>query len=160
MVLSAREKFLLVILGVAVALTAVYFAAQGLRGYEQRLTARVADRESTLRQVAELNRELDRLKRTPAPKRLKRPLIGNLEELAQRVGVEKRLQLNLVPQDRAKKLEAVEMRVDSMTLDEMLALVHAIEDASPPLVIDNFELSPSFRSQELLRVTMRVLAQK
>ncbi len=160
MVLSAREKLLLLILGVAVVLAAVFFAAQGMQGYEQRLTARVADRESTLRQITELNRELNRLKRTPAPKRLERPLIGNLEELAHRVGVADRLQLNLVPQDRAKKLESVEMRVDSMTLDEMLALVHAIEDASPPLVIDNFELSPSFRSQELLRVTMRVLAQK
>ena len=160
MVLSAREKLLLLILGVAVVLAAVFFAAQGLRGYEQRLSARIADRESTLRQVIELNRELNRLKRTPVSKRLERPLIGNLESLAQRVGVGDRLQLNLVPQDRAKKLESVEMRVDSMTLDELLGLVHAIEDASPPLVIDHFELTPSFRSRELLRVTMRVLAQK
>ena len=160
MVLSTREKLLLLMLAVAVVLAALFFTAQGLRGYEQELSAKVGERESTLRQVSELNRELNRLKRIPAPKRLERPLIGSLESLAQEFQMADRLQLNLVPQERAKKLESVEMRVDSMTLDEMLGLVHAIESASPPLVIDNFELTPSFRSRELLRVTMRVLAQK
>jgi hypothetical protein len=86
--------------------------------------------------------------------------LGLLEGMAKQAGLGDRLQLNLMPQDRAKNLEAVEVKLDALNLDEIVGFVHAIESARPPLIVDQFEVTPSFRARELLRVTMRVIALK
>jgi hypothetical protein len=57
-------------------------------------------------------------------------------------------------------VEGVEVRLDNLTLDELVAFVHAVEHSEPMLLIDRMEVSPNFRSKELLRLTARVLAEK
>ena len=160
MLLSAREKMLIALLGAALVAAGSFFAYRALRGYEERIEGRIQSEEAALRQVAVLREELARLRAAPRVEPLRQPLLGYLERLAREAGLGDRLQLNLMPQDRAKDLEAVEVKLDALTLDEMVGIVHALENAQPPLFIDQFEVTPSFRSRELLRVTLRVLAQK
>lgn len=160
MLLSAREKMLIALLGCVLVVAAVFFAYRGLRGYEDTLDGRIQSAQAALRQATLLREEMARLQAGPHIEPLRQPLLGYLERLARQEGLADRLQLNLMPQDRSKNLEAVEVKLDSLTLDEMVGIVHAIESSRPPLIIDQFEISPSFRSRELLRVTLRVLAQK
>lgn len=158
MVLSAREKLLLALLGAIAALGLVWFAVGGLQAYEAGLARQVRAREATLEELGRLSATLERLERTAPRAAATRPLLGRLELLAQRSNVAERLQLNLLSQDRNSELESAEVRVDGMTLDELVGFVHAIESAVPPLVIDHVELSPAFRDKTRLRATMRVLS--
>ena len=159
MLLSAREKLLIALLGAVLAAAALFVALKMLRGYEHGLEEQIQSGEATLRQVAVLREEMARLRAAPRVEPLRQPLLGYLERLAKQAGLGERLQLNLMPQDRGKNLEAVEVKLDALTLDEMIQFVHAVENAQPPLIIDQFEATPSFRSRELLRVTLRVIAQ-
>lgn len=158
--LSNREKYLIGLLVVAVASAVFYFAFRSLDGIESRLATQIASRRSTLLQTQALSLELARLKSKPQGNRLKEPLIGYVEKIAKRAQVADRIQLNLIPQDKEKKIETVEVKVASLNLDEMVNLVYSIENSNAPMVIDQFEISPSFRSKTLLRLSMRVSARK
>ncbi len=158
--LSNREKYLIGLLVVAVAGAMLYFAFRSLDGVESRLATQIASRKSTLLQAQALSLELARLESMPQGNRLEEPLIGYVEKIAKRARVADRIQLNLIPQDKNKEIETVEVKVASLNLDEMVNLVYAIENSNAPMVIDQFEISPSFRSKTLLRLSMRVSALK
>ena len=158
--LSNREKYLIVLLIVVGAGVLLYFAFRSLDGVESRLAVQIAARKSTLLQVQALSLELARLESMPKGNRLEEPLIGYVETIAKGARVADRIQLNLIPQDKDKKIETVEVKVASLNLDEMVDLVYSIENSAAPMVIDQFEISPSFRSNTLLRLSMRVSARK
>ena len=42
----------------------------------------------------------------------------------------------------------------------MIAFIYSVENSDPVLVLDQLDISPSFRARDLLRVTMRVLSQE
>ena len=158
--LSNREKYLIVLLIVVSVGVLFYFAFQSLDGVESRLAAQITSRKSALLQVQALALELARLESMPKGNRLEEPLIGYIETIAKGARVADRIQLNLIPQDKDKKIETVEIKMTSLNLDEMVDLVYSIENSGAPMVIDQFEVSPSFRSNTLLRLSMRVSARK
>lgn len=158
MVLSTREKVLIAAAVVAVLLGGLYFAARGVRAYETGLRQRIERQENVLRQARALRTELERLQGRAGGPTLNRPLIGYLERLAQRAQLGDRIQLNAVPQQVTAGLQGVEVKVDNLTLDELVDLLYIVENAEPKVVIDQMELSPAFREKDLLRLTMRVLA--
>lgn len=157
--LSSREKLLLALLAVAVLGAGGFMGTRALQGYQQTLAARLDAREAALKQVRALRAEWTRLSRLPRARPLRQPLIGYVERLARREGLGERIQLNRIPLEQ-EDLESVELTVDALTLDEALKLLYAVENSDPPLVIQQLELTPAYRSKELLRVTMRILAQK
>jgi hypothetical protein len=160
MVLSSREKSLLGLLALVLAGAALFFAAKAVNGYENQLRARIEAAEGALRQFRAAGEELEKLQRAPRTPALQQPLLAYLEQLARKRGLSDRLQLNGVPQDRGKNLEAVEVKLDALVLEELLGFVYDVENGSAALGIDQVELTPSFRSRDLVRLTMRVLAQR
>jgi len=160
MALSSREKLLLELLVLALAGAALFFVAKEINSYENQLRARIESAEGTLQQVRAAREELDKLQRAPRTPALPQPLLAYLEQLAKRRGLSDRLQLNGVPQDRGKNLEAVEVKLDALALEELLGFVYDVESGNAALGIDLVELTPSFRSRDLIRLTMRVLAQR
>ena len=158
--LSKRERYLLLALAVVVVCGVLYFAVAGLRSYEAGLTAKISARESTLRDLQALSAELSRLGNLPKSIPLKVPLIGHVETLSRRFGIDDRVQLNLIPRDKDEGVEIVEAKLDRLTLDEMVKFIHAVEDGVPPMIVEHLELAPSFRSKSLLRLTMRIVVKK
>jgi hypothetical protein len=148
---------------VAVALSVgalVYFVVSGLKGYEERLSQEVARKEALLTKVTLISESLAQYNGRPAARGRRKPLIGYIEQLAARNGLKDRIQLNLVPTDKARGVEAINIKLDNLSLDDMVSFIHAIENSKPVLVVDQMEITNSFRSQDQLRLSIRVLAQK
>lgn len=160
MILSAREKLLLVVLALTVAGALLFFGFSALGDYERSLARQIARKQVLLSRATTLKAGLSQLRvRGPRSKR-KGTLIGLMENLAERNGLKDRIRLNRVPIDRARGLEAIDVRLDQLALDEMVAFVHSVENARPILVVDQLEITSSFRSTDLLRLSLRVLAKK
>ncbi len=104
---------------------------------------------------AELRRQRTAQVRTPVRSG---SLIAYVEQFAERIGVKDRVQLNLLPREANGDLQGLDVKVDRLTLDELVQLLYTLEDAEQRLVIDQLELSPSFRDKQLLRLSMRILA--
>jgi hypothetical protein len=119
---------------VAVALSVgalVYFVVSGLKGYEERLSQEVARKEALLTKVSLISESLAQYNGRPAARGRRKPLIG-----------------------------AINIKLDNLSLDDMVSFIHAIENSKPVLVVDQMEITNSFRSQDQLRLSIRVLAQK
>jgi hypothetical protein len=160
MVLSSREKSLLGLLALVLACVGLFFAAKTISGFENQLRARIESAQGTLQQIRAAREDLDKMRRAPRTPALQQPLLAYLEQLARKRSLSDRLQLNGVPQDRGKNLEAVEVKLDALALEELLGFVYDVENGNAALGIDQVELTPSFRSRDLIRLTMRVLAQR
>ena len=159
MLLSTREKFLIAVMVVLFLITGGYYGVGGLETYERDIQAQLEVREVFSRRavlLAEQIREQERL--APKATSRRRPLIGFVEQLTNRLQLKGRVQLNLIPQEKSTGMQGIQLKVDNLTLDEMVELVYTLEDAKRPLIIDRFEVSPSFRTKKRLRLSMRILS--
>ena len=157
MLLSTREKLLIVILVALLLCTGLFFTARSMLEYERRLERRILAQSSLLQKASALSAELSRLQRPRRRKVRTRSLIGYVEQLADRIRLKDRIQLNLIARDAVSGLQGIDIKVDRLTLDEMVNLLYSLENADLLLVVNRLELSPSFRDKELLRLSMRVL---
>jgi hypothetical protein len=160
MSLSRRERVLLGMLAGVACLAAAFFTARGVTAHVEGLRTRIETAQSQLQLALAAREELERTQRAPKAGVLREPLLTHLEQIARGRGLSDRLQLNSVPQERGRKLDAVEVKLDSLTLDEMLNFVNDVESSRAAIGIDQFELSPSFRARDLIRLTMRVVVQR
>jgi len=159
MLLSAREKFLITVMVVLILFTGGYYGVGGLKNYQREIEGQLKMREVYLRRAVLLEeqiREQERLAPKAAPRR--RPLIGFVEQLANRLQLKGRVQISSIPQKKSTGMQGIELKVDNLTLDEMVELVYKLENAERPLIIDRFEVSPSFRTKKRLRLSMRILS--
>jgi Type II secretion system (T2SS), protein M len=162
MVLSSREKLLVGALIGLVLVLGLWFGLRGVHGHLEDLQSRVRAQEAMVQRASVMNAELARSQQPAAGRRgaRTRSLIGYVEQLADRVGVRDRIQLNLLPPDSRSGLQGLDVKVERLSLDEMVNLLYTMEDAEYRLVVDQLELSPSFRDKDLLRLSMRVLARE
>ncbi len=159
MVLTQREKRLVAALAGLLALLGLYAALHGLVRFQSGLAEQLDVDRRLLTQVQALDGEMAVLERSKRTRGLEGSLIGYMEQLADRAGLKARVQLNPITQSAAARVQAIDVKVDQMTLDEMVRFVYTIENAEFILVIDQMEISPSFKEKDLLRVSLRVLAQ-
>lgn len=153
--LSPREILLVAVLAGVLALAAGIGIVQGLAGYQRGVAAHLQEERDTLTELRTLAATVGPGGARPGS----RTLASTLEELLSRSGMRDRVQLNPVTQAAAGRVQAMEIKAEQLTLDEMVRLVYILEGPDVPLVIDQFEVAPSFRDKELLRVSLRVLGQ-
>ena len=158
--LSTREKRLLLLMVVVLSATVIFFGLQQVVDYQASVERRITQRTRQLDQAITLAAQLQLLSRTKARTTRRRSLIGHLEQLSSRVALRDRIQLNPQATSSSSNFEAVDIRLDDLTLDELIRFTFVVEDSRPALVVDRLDVSPAFRSNKLLRVTMRVLAEK
>lgn len=159
MLLSPREKFLIAVMVALILITGGYYAVGGLRTHVRDIAAQLEAREDFLRRAIILEEQIREQEiLTPKATLRRRPLIGFVEQLANRIQLKSRVQLNLIPQRKSTGMQGIELKVDNLTLDEMVKLVYTLEDAKRTLIIDRFEVSPSFRTKKRLRISMRILS--
>jgi hypothetical protein len=158
-VLNERERMLVMALAGVVAILIPLLGVSGLLGYQSRLAGQVETNRRQLAEALALDAELTRLERSRPARSVEGSLIGYLEQLSDRAGVKQRVQLNPVSQSQPGRAQAVDVRLDQATLDELVRLLYAIENADAMLVIEQVEVSQSFKEKDLLRVSLRVLGQ-
>ncbi|MCH7479300.1 MAG: type II secretion system protein M [SAR324 cluster bacterium] len=160
MVLSRREKLLLAALAILVVVAGLLFVSSRVNAYQSGLERRIFEARTLLTRVVTISEQLSLQETAPRKGGPRLSLIGHLEQLAGRAAVKNRLQLNRIPQEKTKGLEGLEVKLDELTLDEMIAFIYSVENSDPVLVLDQLDISPSFRDRDLLRVTMRVLSRE
>jgi len=162
MVLSTREKLLIGLLVALLLGLGLFLGVRSVTGRLAELRSRLVVQEAMLQKAAALTAELQRLQQPEPARRTPRTrsLIGYVEQLADRAGVRDRVQLNLIAQESRSGLQGLDIKVERLSLDEMVHFLYSLEDADYRLVIDQLELSPSFRDKDLLRLSLRVLARQ
>jgi len=156
--LNEREKLLLKVLAGVLAVALPLIIGGSLWRYQNRLAAEVETSRRLLTEAMTLDAELARMDRSRgSPAAAGGSLIGYLEQLADRAGVKQRVQLNPVSQNQPGRAQSVDVRLDTATLDEMVRLIYAIENAEVNLAIEQVEVAPSFKEKDLLRVSVRVI---
>jgi hypothetical protein len=154
--LSEREKGLLIALGAVLLLLAGLWGMRVLGGYQRDLVAKLEADQETLTQLRVLSADVER----PGGQGTGgRSLAATLEDLLSRTGLRDRIQLNPVTQASGGRVQSMEIKAEQLTLDEMVRLVYTMEGPDVPLLIEQFDIGPSFRDKDLLRVTIRVLGQ-
>lgn len=158
--LTQREKNLIAILLACLAFLLVFTLITVVVGYQKGLVREAESKTKTLKRVALLYGAMGSSRKKPRKSSGRRSLLGDVEALAGRFGMKEKIQLNVVSSDKTKGYEGVDVKLDNLSLDELTEFVHAIESASPKLAIGQFEITSAFRSKDLLRLNMRVLAEK
>jgi hypothetical protein len=154
--IGPREKMLLALLGAVLVLAAGLWGLRQAVEFQRDLVARLETNRANLTELRALDGELEKL----GGARLgSRTLASTLEDLMTRAGLRDRVQLNPVTQSASGKVQAMEIKAEQLTLDEMVRLVYMLEGPDVPVVVDQLEVGPSFRDKELLRVSIRVLGQ-
>ncbi|MCZ6474254.1 MAG: hypothetical protein O7E56_13935 [SAR324 cluster bacterium] len=161
MIISRREKLLILLLAVLIVLSGLYFLVSGILSYQSGLSKQILSSQTLLTRAKVLVASASLLRgRSGAGTKLKGSLIGHIERLAASTALKDRIQLNRVPLGKAKRHEAIDIKLDKLALDEMAGFMYAIENSRPKLIVDQMEISPSIRARNLLRLSARVLAQK
>ena len=160
MTLATREKQLIGLLAIILAVSVLFLGVQRIAAFNASVERRIAQQSAMLEQASVLSARLGRLSREERTDAPRASLIGHLEQLAGRTGLQSRIQLNPQTVTGGDNLEAADIRVDDLTLDELVQFIHLIEDSRPQLVIDRVDISPTFRGRQLLRLNLRVLAPK
>ncbi len=155
--LSARERRLVALMVALLVAGLGYLIVHGLIGYRADLARQLEAQRRTLALVQGLDQDLGRLQ--PAAAGRVKPLPATLDDMVSQSNLRDRAQLTPITQAPGSKVQSADLRMDQMTLDETMNLLYRIENEDPPLVIDQINLSPSFKAKDLLRVSLRVLAQ-
>jgi len=158
MVLSKREKRLVAGLGALTALLLVYFVVSQFAGYRAELEKDIERRSALLLKARVMAEELSVPISSGANRKIS-SLIGHIEELAGKISLKEKLQMNRVPTDKSKGVEVVDLKLDELNLDQVVSFLYLLENSQPTLVIDQFEINPSFRKKNNLRISVRVLVQ-
>jgi type II secretory pathway component PulM len=154
--IGAREKMLLTLLGALLVLAAGLWGLRQAVEYQGDLAARLEANRANLTELRTLDADLEKL---GGAKLGARTLASALEDLMGRAGLRDRVQLNPVTQSASGRVQAMEIKAEQLTLDEMVRLVYMLEGPDVPVVVDQLEVAPSFRDKEMLRVSVRVLGQ-
>lgn len=151
--LSERERLLLGALAAVLVVAAALWGVLALGGYQRALAQQLDADRATLSELRALDAEVE----GPAGQRQGRSLAATLEDLLSRTGMRDRIQLNPVTQSGTSSVQAMEVKAEQLTLDEMVRLVYIMESPGVPVSIEQFDVGPSFRDKEMLRVSLRVL---
>ena len=154
--LSDREKWLIGALGAVLVIVISLWGLRSLGDYQHNLAEKLESDQDTLTQLRVLDADAAR---NGGQRPVNRSLAATMEDLLSRTGLRDRIQLNPVSQTGGGKLQAMEVKAEQLTLDEMVRLVYSMESPDVPIQIEQFEIGPSFRDKELLRLTVRVLGQ-
>ena len=159
MILSRREKLLIAGLTGLMAVVLLYFVLSQFNGWEHRLARDITRKQALLARATLLTEGLAKFNGPRASKVRRKPLIGHIEQLATRNGLKDRIQLNVVPMDKARRVQGIDVKLDTLSLDEMVKFIHAVETSKPVLVVNQLDISSAFRAKDQLRLSVRILAQ-
>lgn len=165
--LQPRERLFVIVAGVAVLFTVLYL---GVIDPLLRHTATV-DRQivSAQRQLQELQTAqqdylrlksvIDRINTQLKQQQKNFAIFSRLEEVARQTGVQNKIQSmkpTISPPNDAYKEESVEIKMEGVTLEQLIPYLHQVESSPQVLKIKRLDIKPRTDNRQILTVTFRV----
>lgn len=154
--LNQREK-ILVLLGAVILLPLIIynFVFVTVQDSQDKLATKITSTERKIKKVDQLGQELLYYERRGG---------GRIPKLSMRIDKTLRnLQLKGNSRVRAgdtkKGGQHLVLTLTDINLTELTKLVYQIENSNPVILIENVDISPSYRNKKLLRVTITVASQ-
>ena len=151
--LSKREKFLiLVTVGVLIPLLVYRVLVGSIQGYQTRLERQNATLENSIQQITQLGQELRFLDRLS--KKQKQALSKRIDFILNQTNLKTRSKISIG--DRARNGQRLVLNLTEINLSELVNLIYKIENSTPVILIDSFDLSPSYQSEKLFRISLAI----
>ena len=165
--LQRREQILVVGAGVLVVVLALFtFVLDPILARAENLDRRLATADHQLAELQTLRTEYLRQKRMidRIDRRLRRrqrnfAIFSYLEQVAGRTGLQEKIQsMNTIasPPGTEYKEESVEVRMEDVTLNELVQYLHRLERSPQVLRIRRLQINPKAGDRQMLSVRMRV----
>ncbi len=164
--LSQREKTVVVAGLIVVMLVFIWFALlQPYLDTMSTLDRKIKAHRQSLSRVEAMSEQISQLRLQLAdvgtPKRGNRPLFTRVESLTEKNGVREQL-LSMRPQPAttqgAFRQQLVEIRLDRMSLLQLVQLLHAVEYRSGGIQVKSMRVKPRFEDRSLLDVNMVLMS--
>jgi len=167
LMLQRREQLLVIGAGVLVLLLALFtFVIDPIRERAANLDRRLV---TAGRQLAELRtlrddyrrqkRVIDRMDARLRRQRRNFAIFSYLEQVAGRAGVQDKIQsMNTLasPPNTEYKEESVEVRMEGVTLQQLVEYLHRVENSPQILRIKRLQVGPTRENRQLLSVRLRI----
>ena len=167
--LQRREQVLVIGAGVLIVLLALFtFVIDPIRVRAANLDRRLATAGRQLAELQNIRTDYQRQKQVidRLDMRLRRQqrnfaIFSYLEQVAGRTGVQDRIQsMNTVasPPNTEYNEESVEVRMEGVTLQQLVAYLHRVENSPQILRIKRLQVGPTRENRQLLSVRLRISA--
>ena len=167
LMLQRREQVLVISAGVLVLLLALFtFVIDPIRARAANLDRRLATAGQQLAELQALRGDYQRQKRVidRMDARLRRQrrnfaIFSYLEQVAGRAGVQDKIQsMNTLasPPNTEYKEESVEVRMEGVTLQQLVEYLHRVENSPQILRIKRLQVGPTRDNRQLLSVRLRI----
>ena len=167
LMLQRREQVLVIGAGVLVLLLALFtFVIDPILARAANLERRLATADRQFAELQTLRGDYERQKRVidRIDNRLRRQrrnfaIFSHLEQVAGRAGVQDKIQsMNTIasPPSTEYKEESVEVRMEGVTLQQLVEYLHRVENSPQLLRIKRLQIAPGRENRQLLSVRLRI----
>ena len=167
LMLQRREQVLVIGAGALVLLLAFFtFVIDPILARATNLERRLATADRQLAELQSLRGDYERQKRVidRIDDRLRRQrrnfaIFSHLEQVAGRTGVQDKIQsMNTIasPPSTEYKEESVEVRMEGVTLQQLVEYLHRVENSPQLLRIKRLQIAPGRENRQLLSVRLRI----
>ncbi len=155
MELSQREKLLLVVaFAVLLPLIAYQYVYQPVVNKHYQTLEKIASLRSKTDQIESLGNQIKSLNQHRVRRSGK--LSGRVDRLVKQLGL--RANSTISMGDTPQSGQKLALKVIDINLSQLVKLIYKIENEDPTILIENFELSPSFQNRKLLRVNINLIS--
>jgi general secretion pathway protein M len=165
--LQPRERFLVLIAGVAVLVTLVYLVVvDPLLKRSATLDRQIANAQRQLKELSTLRQDylrqrsvVDRINTQLKQQQKNFSIFSRLEEVARQTGVQNKIQSmkpTVSPPNDAYREESVEIKMEGVTLEQLIPYLYQVENSPQLLKIKRLDIKPRNDNRQILSVTFRV----
>ncbi|MCP4298757.1 MAG: type II secretion system protein M [Proteobacteria bacterium] len=155
MELSQREKLLLVVaFAVLLPLIVYQYGYQPLVNKHYQTIEKIASLRSKTDQIENLGNKIRLLNQHRVRRSGK--LSGRVDRLVKQLGL--RANSTISMGDTPQSGQKLALKVIDINLSQFVKLIYKIENEDPTIIIENFELSPSFQNRKLLRININLIS--
>jgi type II secretory pathway component PulM len=155
MELSQREKLLLLVACVILLpLLGFRYIYLPIANQHQRTLQKISTLKAKNTRIGELGRKIKLLSHNSTRK--PGEITGRINRLLKQQELKAKSTISMgTPPPTGQKLS---LKLVDIDLSQLVRLVYKLEDEKPTLIIEKFELTPSFKSKKLLRVNINVVS--
>ena len=154
MSLSSREKLLLIIcVGIVLPLLIINFLLLPILNHQRQTRNGIANLEKNISQIEYLGKELKYYKRNQRKRTIS--LNKRVDSILRQTNLKSKSQTSV--EDRPNKGQKLILKLNELNLTELANIVHKIEHNKPVIIINNLDISHSFKDEQLLRANLILL---
>jgi general secretion pathway protein M len=165
--LRPRERAFVIVAGVAVLVTVLYMVViDPLLKRTATLDRQIVNAQRQLKELYTLQQDylrqksvIDRINTQLKQQQRNFAIFSRLEEVARQTGVQNKIQSmkpTISPPNDAYREESVEIKMEGVTLEQLIPYLHQVENSPQLLKIKRLDIKPRNDNRQILTVTFRV----